>query len=78
MNYYEVIDLSDKNLVSLPELSEKVESFSCHQNLLTSLKGGPVVCLDYYICSRNKLINLKYAPKKLAVYLIVNQILLLH
>jgi hypothetical protein len=38
--------------------------FDCIDNDLTSLKGSPEKCTDFY-CYSNKLINLKYCPKEI-------------
>ena len=60
------LDLSDKKLEKLPDLSKvTIEgSFDCFDNQLTSLEGAPQNVAGSFGCSGNQLTSLKGAPKE--------------
>ena len=60
------LDLSDKGLTELPDLSEVVVkgSFYCAYNQLTTLKGAPQTVGGYFYCSDNQLTSLEGSPKE--------------
>ena len=60
------LDLSNKGLTELPDLSEVVVNgdFSCANNKLTSLKGAPKEVGGDFSCAHNQLTSLEGAPKE--------------
>jgi hypothetical protein len=60
------IDLFDKGLTTLPDLSRVIVQgdFICFNNNLESLKGSPAVVSGDFYCFNNKLTSLEGAPKK--------------
>ncbi len=58
------VKLSHKNLNKIPLQFRNVSGyFDVYENNLTSLKGSPIKCRDFY-CSRNLLTSLEYGPKE--------------
>lgn len=58
------VDLSHKDLNKIPLEFRNVSGyFDVYENNLTSLKGSPIKCRDFY-CSRNLLTSLEYGPKE--------------
>jgi hypothetical protein len=59
------IDLSNRNLTALPDLSSVFVSgnFRCHDNHLHSLRGAPSSVGGDFACYRNNLTSLEYAPR---------------
>lgn len=63
------VDLKNKNLAFIPVQFNHVSgSFYCSGNRLTSLKGCPVIVDKAFSCSRNKLDDLEFSPKKTASF----------
>ena len=63
------VDLKNKNLSFIPVQFNHVSgSFYCSGNRLTSLKGCPVIVDKAFSCSRNKLDDLEFSPKKTASF----------
>ena len=60
------LDLSNKSLTELPDLSEVVVkgSFNCNTNQLTSLEGAPKEVGEDFDCRYNNLTSLEGAPKE--------------
>ncbi|MBE6451528.1 MAG: hypothetical protein E7016_06160, partial [Alphaproteobacteria bacterium] len=60
------LDLSDKGLTELPDLSEVVVKgdFCCYNNKLTSLEGAPKEVGGVFKCNANNLTSLKGAPQR--------------
>jgi hypothetical protein len=61
------IDLSDKKLMRLPDLSSVIVkgSFYCNRNKLTSLKGAPKSVGITFHCGANQLTSLEFSPERL-------------
>lgn len=59
------LDLSDKNLTALPNLTDVIVkgSFKCCRNKLTSLKGCPQDVGKDFWCYVNELTDLEHTPK---------------
>ena len=58
------VDLSDKNLTSIPVQFGKVGgAFYCSRNHLTTLEGAPRSVGGWFGCSHNQLTTLKGAPQ---------------
>lgn len=58
------IDISCKDLTELPSFLKILDGyFWCGDNLLTSLKGCPIIIHGSFDCSHNILTNLLEAPK---------------
>ncbi len=58
------VDLAHKDLNKIPLQFRNVSGyFDVYENNLTSLKGSPIKCRDFY-CSRNLLTSLEYGPKE--------------
>ncbi len=64
------VDLSQKNLTELPDLSRVTVDgdFDCSENRLTSLKGAPQKVTGDFRCDHNQLTFLKGAPQKVGGY----------
>ncbi|MBR1825400.1 MAG: hypothetical protein IJ770_02325 [Alphaproteobacteria bacterium] len=75
------LDLSNKGLTELPDLSEVVieGSFDCSENELTSLKGAPQKVGEYFCCYANQLTDLEGAPQEVGgdFYCYVNKLMTL-
>ena len=65
------IDLSNKNLRKLPNLSDIsiTGHYDCSNNHLTSLDGSPKWVESYFNCSNNDLTDLKSTTKIVGDYL---------
>jgi hypothetical protein len=65
------LDISNKNLTSLPDLSTVVVEGSvyCHDNALTSLAGSPETVYGGFNCSNNRLETLHGAPPKVETFI---------
>jgi hypothetical protein len=58
-----VVDLSKKNLTSIPIQFNRVNgTFSCYDNNLTSLDGCPMIVNGDFSCSWNSLTSLEGSP----------------
>src|SRR5574343_1535271 len=57
------VDLYLKSLIKIPLRFNKVNSFDCSANKLTSLEGSPIEVNGNFYCNGNKLESFEYAPK---------------
>ena len=60
------IGIINRNLKSFPDyiqFNKITHNFSCSQNELSSLKGGPLYVGGNFYCYQNNLTSLKYLPK---------------
>ena len=65
--------LSDKNLIKLPLIFNKVSGyFDCCGNKLTTLEGSPKEVSGYFDCGNNLLTTLEGSPREVGGYFSCN------